>query len=121
VAAETTPIVPQEPFWKRAVRTAYGVAYHLLWLDAAAFLYFSGVAFRDGSPTPTSTQTDMLIISGRYVQHGLKVLIDYLLVVYLIGLMSLLVSGLILHFLLGVKLFPNMPALKEWRRQREKN
>jgi len=31
-----------------------------------------------------------------------------------------LVVGLLLHFVIGVKLFPNIPTLEEWREQKKK-
>jgi hypothetical protein len=119
--AKTIPVVPEDLSWKGAVRAVYGIVYQLIWLDAAAFLYFLGVALRNGSSKSTSTQTDLLFISGKYVQHGQKVLIDSLLAVYLIGLPSVIVIGFFLHFFLGVRLFPNMTTMKEWRKQRQRN
>jgi hypothetical protein len=71
LTAEMVPVIPEDPFWKRAVRTVYGVVFHFIWLDLAAFLYSFGIALRNGSPKPTPAQTDLLIISAKdlYVQH----------------------------------------------------
>jgi hypothetical protein len=118
--AKTIPVVPEDLFWKGTVRAVYGVIYQLIWLDAVALLYFLGAALRKGSSKPTSTQTDLLIMSGKYVQHSQKVLINSLLAVYLIGLPSIFVIGLILHFFVGVRLFPNMTTLIEWRKRRQR-
>jgi hypothetical protein len=37
------------------------------------------------------------------------------------GIPAILVSGFALHFLVGVKLFPNTPTLAEWRVGRSLN
>jgi hypothetical protein len=118
---EMVPAVPTDPFWKRAVRNAYGVVFQLIWLDTAAFLYAMGVALRNGSSKPTSTQRELLSISGKYVLHSQKVLIDLVQTVALIGVPSVLVIGLILHFFLGVRLFPNMTTLQGRGKQPQKN
>ncbi len=121
--AETTPVVPTDPFWKRATRAVYGIVFLLVWLAGVASFYYFGVAFRDGSSRPTPTQTEPLNSHGQivYVQHSQKVLIDFLQKVMFIGFPSVFVSGLILHFLLGVRLFPNTPTLHEWRKQQQRN
>jgi hypothetical protein len=119
----TVPVVTEDPFWKRSVRTVYGAVFHLVWFDSAAFLYFFGIAMRNGSPKPTPMQTDLLIISAKdlYVQHGQKILIYSLLAVYLVGMASVMLSGLIIHFFLGVRLYPKMTTFQDWRRQRQRN
>jgi hypothetical protein len=121
--AETIPVVPTDPFWKRVTRAIYSILFLLVWLDGVASFYCFGVAFRNGSSRPTSTQTDPLNNHGQivYIQHSQKVLIDFLQKVMFIGIPSVIVSGLILHFFLGVRLFPNTPTLQEWRKQRQRN
>jgi hypothetical protein len=121
--AETIPVVPTDPFWKRATRAVYGIVFLLVWLAGVASFYYFGVAFRDGSSRATPTQTEPLNNHGQivYVQHSQKVLIDFLQKIMFIGFPSVFVSGLILHFLLRVRLFPNTPTLQEWRKQRQRN
>jgi hypothetical protein len=49
-----------------------------------------------------------------YVTHKQKVICDELELFAFIGIPSVLAGGLVLHFLLGVKLFPNAPTLREY-------
>jgi hypothetical protein len=118
----TVPLVPTDPLWKRVSRGAFYVLGFMVWLDAMASFYCSDVAFRNGSAKPTPTQTEPLNSHGLivYIQHAQKVQIDFLQNVMSIGIPSIIVCGLILHFLLEVRLFPNTPTLKEWRKQRQK-
>lgn len=120
---ETIPVVPTDPLWKRATRALYGIVFFLVWLACLASFYYSGVAVRDGSSRPTPTQTDPLNNPGQivYIQHSQKVLIDFLEKVMSVGIPSVMVSGLILHFFLGVRLFPNTPTLRECRKQRHRD
>jgi hypothetical protein len=121
--AETIAVVPTDPYWKRATRAIYAIVFWLVWLDTVAFLYCFGVALRNGSSRPTSTQTEPLGNPGQilYVQHSQKVLVHFTFKAMLIGIPSVLVSGWILHLFLGVRLFPNTPTLQEWRKQRQRN
>jgi len=47
-------------------------------------------------------------------------LIDVLQKVMMIGIPSVLICGLILHFFLGAELFSNTPTFQEWRKQRNR-
>jgi hypothetical protein len=122
-AAETIPVVSTDPLWKRATRAVYGIVFFLVWLACLASFYYFGGAVRDGLSRPTPTQTEPLNNRGQivYIQHSQKVLVDSLEKVMSIGFPLVFVSGFILHFLLGVRLFPNTPTLQEWRKQRQRN
>jgi hypothetical protein len=103
---------PNVPQWKRVARVAYIIVFFLVWLDGvAAFLYF-GRVFRGGSPVPTSTQIEPLRNHSQvvYIAHSQSVLVHLLLTVMGIGIPSVMVAAFILHYLLGVKLFANVPA-----------
>lgn len=121
-APETPPAVSADPRWKRTIRAIYSICFLLVWIDGVASFYYFGVAFRDGSPRPTPTHTEPLNNHGqiRYIPRLQKALIDSLQTAAFIGIPSIIVAGLTTHFLVGVKLFPNMPTLEEWRRQRLK-
>ncbi len=121
-SAETIPVVPTDPLWKRVTRGVFYILFVLAWLEFVAFFYFSGVAFRNGSPKPAPTQTDPLSDHGQivYIQHSQKARIDFLENVASIGMPSVMACGFILHFLLGVSLFPGMPTLQERRKQKQK-
>lgn len=120
---QTMPVAPTDPLWKRATRATYSVLFMLVWLGGVASFYYFGVAFRDGSPQPTPTQTEPLNNHGQivYIRHSQKVLIDFLQTGMFIGIPSAIVVGLILHFFVGVKLFPNTPTLQEWRKRQLRN
>lgn len=119
-ASEAVATGPTDPLWKRASRAVYTVCFLVVWIDGVAAFYYFGAAFRDGSPRPTLTQTDPLNNHGQimYILHAQKVLIDSLQTVMFVGIPSVIAVGLLLHFFVGVKLFPNMSTLEEWRRNR---
>jgi hypothetical protein len=117
---EAPPTVRPDPTWKRTIRAIYSICFLLVWVDGVASFYYFGVAFRDGSPRPTATQTEPLNNHGevRYIPPSQKRLIDSLQTAAFIGIPSVIATGFFTHFLLGVKLFPNTPTLEEWRKQR---
>jgi hypothetical protein len=112
---QATPSEPTEPQWRRVVRATYRLLFFLVWLGFLAFFYYSGAAFRDGSPVPTPTQTDAVTQHGKtvYITHAQKILCDRLESSAFVGIPLVLVGGFVLHFLMGVKLFPNTPTLRE--------
>jgi hypothetical protein len=110
---------PAEPSWHRLVRAVYSILFFAAWLSFVIFFYTDGVAVRDGSSSPTSTRTDFITEHGRviYITPAQKLLHDRLQTVPIIGIPLVLASGVILHFLVGVKLFPNAPTLAEYLRR----
>jgi hypothetical protein len=111
-----------DPSWKRKIRGAYSVLFLLVWLDGVASFYYFGQAFRNGSTISTPPQTAPITDHGQtvFVAAGQKALVDSLQTIMFIGIPSILVVGLLLHFVIGVKLFPNIPTLEEWREQKKK-
>jgi hypothetical protein len=111
-------IVPEstEPAWHRVVRGTYSTLFFVVWLEFVGFFYYSGAAFRDDSSGPTPTRPDAVTEHGKtvYVTHAQKVLSDKLELFAFIGIPSVIVGGLVLHFLVGVKLYPNAPTLREF-------
>ena len=116
------PLGPIDPLWKRVVRGAYYSVFFAVWLSAVSSFYFFGVGVRDGSPAPTVTKTETLQNHGRvvYVSKQDKALIDSLQSAMQVGIPSVLLGGLFLNFVVGVKIFSNVPTLKEWRKNRMK-
>lgn len=53
-----------------------------------------------------------------YVTRAQKARLDSVETMMFTGIPTILVSGFALHFLVGVKLFPNTPTLAEWRLNR---
>lgn len=105
-----------EPNWKRVTKVTYSAVFMLLWVCGVASFYFFGTAFKNGSPEPTITQTEPLKDHGKtvYVTPTDKRRVHALQLLSGVGFPVLIVSAAILHFLVGVKLFPNTPTLSEY-------
>ena len=118
---EPSPAQPSEPNWKRFTKATYTVVFMLLWVCGIASFYFFGTAFKNGSPEPTTTQTEPLEDHGKtvYVTPTEKQKVHALQLVSWVGIPVVLISGAILHFVVGVKLFPNTPTLSEYLNRRK--
>jgi hypothetical protein len=115
--AHAPPSAPlSEPNWKRVTKVTYTTVFMLAWVGGVASFYFFGTAFKNGSPEPTATQTEPLEDHGKtvYVTPADKRRVHALQLVSWVGVPVVLISGAILHFLAGVKLFPNTPTLSEY-------
>ncbi len=114
-ATNTEPTEPIELKWHRVVRSSFTLLFLLVWLGFVAFFYYSGAAFRDGSSVPTPTRMDAVTEHGKtvYITHDQKLFCDKLELFAFVGIPSVIVGGLLLHFLVGVKLYPNTPTLRE--------
>lgn len=102
--------------WKNLARGVYTVVFVLVWIAGVASFFFFGSSFRRGSPAPTATQTEPLKDHGKtvYVTRSEKERIDSLQLVSWVGIPLVLVSAVVLHFLIGVKLFADAPTLPEY-------
>jgi hypothetical protein len=111
-----------EPNWKKMIRGIYTVVFLLLWTVGVASFFFFGTAFRSGSPIPTATQAEPLTDHGKtvYVTRAEKQRINYFQLASGVGIPIILVSAVVLHFLVGVKLFPNAPTLSEYWAKRNR-
>jgi hypothetical protein len=114
--SETPEPGEREPRWKKITRGIYSGAFLLMWTLSVASFFFFGKAFRHGSPMPTATQSEPLTDSGKtvFVTRLEKQRIEDLQWGSWVGIPIVLVGGIILHFLVGVKLFPNAPTLSEY-------
>jgi len=112
-----------EPRRHRIARGIFSCLFLLVWLEGVAFFYHHGKVFSSGSPAPTATQTDPISDHRNtvYITHAEKVQLDLLETMIFTGVPAILVGGFVLHFLVGVKLFPNTPTLAEWRVGRSLN
>lgn len=109
----TPPPPPMlERTWKRIVRTVFGILFLAVWLEAGASFYCFGVAFRDGSPVPTATQTESLSNHSKiaYVTPSQKRRVKRLQRWMSVGIPSAILVGFMLHFVLGVKIVPDAPT-----------
>ena len=113
---ESSSARPSEANWKRVTKTTYTVMFTLLWICGVASFYFFGTAFKNGSPEPTVTQTEPLEDHGKtvYVTPTEKQRVRSLQLVSWVGVPVVLIGGAVLHFVVGVKLFPNTPTLSEY-------
>lgn len=105
-----------EPNWKRVVKVIFTIVFMLVWGSGVASFYLLGTAMRNGSPEPTTTQTQLLEDHGKtvYVTPVENRRVHALQLVTWVGVPVVLISGAILHFLAGVKLLPNTPTLSEY-------
>ncbi|SRR6266498_1767818 len=112
---------PDEPGWKRVAKVIYTVVFMFVWVCGVASFYMFGTAFKNGSSEPTASQTEQLEDHGKivYVTPTEKRRVHVLQVVSWVGVPVVLVSGAVLHFLVGVKLFPNAPTLAEYLHRRK--
>jgi hypothetical protein len=119
---EPSPVQLSEPNWMRVTKVMYTVAFMLVWVCGVASFYLFGTAFKNGSPEPTATQTEPLEDRGKtvYVTPTEKQRVHVLQLVSWVGVPLVLITGAVLHFLVGVKLFPNTPTLAEYM-NRDKN
>jgi len=109
-------IEPTDQRWHRILRTAFSIIFLIVWLEFVAFFYYSGVAFRDGSPIPITSKSEAVTEHGKtvYITRDQKIVWDRLESFAFTGIPSVIVGGFFLHFLVGVKLFPNAPTLREY-------
>lgn len=121
--AKPSPVQLSEPGWMRVTKVTYTVVFMLVWVCGVASFYFFGTAFKNGSPEPTATQTEPLEDHGKtvYVTPSEKGRMHVLQLVLWVGIPLVLVTGAVLHFLVGVKLFPNTPTLPEYMNRHENN
>lgn len=104
-----------EAAWKKVARGIYFVAFLLVWIAGVVSFYLTGLALKSGSPVPTATQTEPLANHGKtmYITPAEKQRIDRLQMVSWMAI-PVVLSGLALHFLAGVKLFGDAPTLPEY-------
>lgn len=119
--APNTLSIAIDPVWKRAVRALYYITFMAVWFGGMTFFYFNGVATHSGSPVATSTHTELIVEHGSsiFVTRDEKLRVRRWETMMTIGIPSILASGFIIHFLLGIKLFSNAPTLAEWRARRQ--
>jgi hypothetical protein len=112
---------PGEAPWKKATRTVYGIVFMLVWVSSVLSFYKLGVSFKGGSAVPAQTQTEPLTDHGRtvYITSAEKQQLDILQMISMTGIPVMVVGGLCLHFIAGVKLYGNTSSLAEYLRQRK--
>jgi hypothetical protein len=106
-----------EVSWKKAVRTAFSIYFFAVWIAGVSFFWKFNTAFRDGTPEPTAERTETLTDHGKttYIPPEEKRIVSLLERSMMIGIPSALLLGALIHFVVGVKLFPSTPTLAERR------
>ena len=102
-------MVPREPRWHRVARALFAVMFILVWLEAVGcFVYFMILA-REGSPVATCELGAGIVNHGHvfYVAASEKKFYELLLTMMKIGIPSIMLTGFLLHYLVGVKIFAN--------------
>ena len=99
--------VSDEPLWHRRVRITFMIAFLLVWLEAVACFGYFRMLLRKGSPVATPEIAAAIVNHSRifYVTVGQKQLYDLLLRAMMIGIPGIMLTGVILHFVVGVKIF----------------
>ena len=104
-----------EPSWKRVTTVMYTAVFTLMWVCGVASFYFFGTAFKNGSSEPTATQTEA---PRRPWQNSVRAperqRVHVLQLVSWVSVPAILITGAVLHLLVGEKLFPNTPTLAEF-------
>lgn len=111
---KSEPSTPShEPSWKKGVRVAFTVYFMVTWIAGVSFFWQFNTAFRDGTPESTPERTETLTDHGKtvYITPKEKRIISLLQYSMILGIPSALVLGALIHFVVGVKLFPNTPTL----------
>lgn len=108
-----------EASWKKAVRTAFFLYFFAVWIAGVSFFWKFNIVFRDGTPEPTHEGTETLTDHGKtvYITAEEKRIVSLLEYSMMIGIPSALLLGALIHFIVGVKLFPNTPTLAEKMRR----
>lgn len=109
---EPAQVEPSSPQWQEAVKTVFRVVFFIVWLEFLIFFYYSGKTFRDGSPVPTQTQTEPVSDHGKtvYIRADQKGLRDKLELFVIVGIPSVIATGFLLNFVLGIKVFDKRQA-----------
>jgi hypothetical protein len=100
-----------DPRWMRMVRGAFSVLFILIWIEAMAFFYVHERFVDSGTPQPTPTRTQYVNEHGTFVyftDDEMRVH-NLLETIMMIGIPGIILSGFVLHFIVGVPVFSNMP------------
>ena len=105
------PAMPSDPKWKRILRGAYSTIFLIVWVEGMAFFYIHERYVHEGSRRPTATQTESFNEHGTliYITPEQMRLNSLLLTLMAIGIPTMIFSGFFLHYVIGVRMFLNMP------------
>jgi hypothetical protein len=98
---------PVEPQWHRTARVLYVVAFVLVWLEALGSFVCFLILSRGGSPVPTAHFAASVVNHGNvfYVAAWQKHLYDLMLTTMFFAIPGIMLTGFILHYVVGVKIF----------------
>jgi hypothetical protein len=98
---------PSEPQWHRTVRTLFIVAFVLVWLESmACFICFS-ILTRGASPVATPEFSASVVDHNNvcYIAAWQKQLYELMLTTMKFAIPGIMLTGFLLHCLIGVKIF----------------
>jgi hypothetical protein len=109
------PAQPVEAKWKTMLRAGFSIYFLILWVTGVTYFWCFNIAFRDGSPAPTPSQTEALVDHGKtvYITPEEMRRLSLLRLSLFPGVTSVFIIGGFIHFGLGIKLVPNLPTLRE--------
>jgi hypothetical protein len=98
-----------EPRWHGTLHTLFVVAFVLIWVESVGCFVFFLFLSRAGSQVATPELAASIVNHGQvfYVAVWKKQLYEVLLTVMMVGIPATMITGLILHHLVGVKIFTN--------------
>jgi hypothetical protein len=107
-----------DPLWARVVRVGFTTVFLAVWLGGVSFFFLHGRAMRDGATAPTGQHSEPLTDHGQtvYISRAEHRRLTFLEGCMTRGVPVVMVLGAVIHFLLGVKLVPNVPTLRSRRR-----
>ena len=102
-------MIPGEPRWHRSTRVLFAVAFFLVWLEAVACFAYFRVLSRSATPVPTPEFSAAIVNHSHvfYVAARQKHLYNLLLVTMGISISAIMLTGFLLHYCIGVKIFRN--------------
>jgi hypothetical protein len=103
-------LTPGEPRWHGGVRIAFMIAFFLVWLEAMSCFACFQMLLHKGSQVATPELAAAIVNHSRvfYVTVGQKQLYDLLLTTMMISIPGIMLTGLVLHFVVGVRIFRNL-------------
>jgi len=108
---------PSEPFWKRTVQGVFSICFLAVGVSGVGAFWVHTHAHRNGTIEPAGDHIVPVILSGetRYITQEEDDLETLLRTIMMIGIPAVMVSAAVIHFIVGVKLFPHMPTLAKLR------
>ena len=105
----------KEPNLNKIVRISYSIFFMAVWIASVGFSWTYSRAFSSGYDNPSGNKIERITEHGetKYISSKEKKTIDILQKCMFTGIPMALLGGFFIHFIVGIKLFPNTSTLKE--------